>query len=38
MQLDVSPLAGEDIANLMMRIAQAPPEVIARYKAAMNSN
>jgi tripartite-type tricarboxylate transporter receptor subunit TctC len=38
MQLDVSPLAGEEIAKLMMRIAQTPPAVIARYKAAVSSN
>lgn len=38
MQLDVSPLAGEEIAKLMTRIAQTPPDVIARYKVAVNSN
>jgi tripartite-type tricarboxylate transporter receptor subunit TctC len=38
MQLDVSPLKGDDIAKLMTRIAQTPPAVIARYKATVNSN
>jgi tripartite-type tricarboxylate transporter receptor subunit TctC len=38
MQLDISPLKGDDIAKLMLRIAQTPPAVIARYKAAVNSN
>jgi tripartite-type tricarboxylate transporter receptor subunit TctC len=38
MQLDVSPMAGEDIARLMTRIAQTPPAVIARYKAAVSAN
>ncbi|HEY6255307.1 MAG TPA: hypothetical protein VIY51_05885, partial [Xanthobacteraceae bacterium] len=38
MQLDVSPVAGEEMQRLMLRIAQTPPAVIARYKAAVNSN
>jgi tripartite-type tricarboxylate transporter receptor subunit TctC len=38
MQLDVSPMAGEEIARLMVRIAQTPPAVVARYKAAVNSS
>jgi hypothetical protein len=38
MQLDVSPLGSEDIGKLMARIAQTPPAVIARYKAAVSSN
>jgi tripartite-type tricarboxylate transporter receptor subunit TctC len=38
MQLDVSPLGGEDIGKLMTRIAQTSPAVIARYKAAVSSN
>jgi tripartite-type tricarboxylate transporter receptor subunit TctC len=38
MQLDVSPVAGEEIAKLIARIAQTPPAVVARYKAAVSSN
>jgi tripartite-type tricarboxylate transporter receptor subunit TctC len=38
MQLDVSPVAGEEIQKLMIRIAQTPPAVISHYKAAVNSN
>jgi tripartite-type tricarboxylate transporter receptor subunit TctC len=38
MQLDVSPLAGVEMQKLMTRIAQTPPAVIARYKAAVGSN
>ena len=38
MQLDVSPVAGEEISKLMARIAQTPPALVARYKAAVNAN
>jgi tripartite-type tricarboxylate transporter receptor subunit TctC len=38
MQLDVSPVAGAEIARLMARIAQTPPTVVARYKAAVSAN
>jgi tripartite-type tricarboxylate transporter receptor subunit TctC len=38
MQLDVSPVAGEELAKLMARIAQTPPALVARYKAAVNAN
>jgi tripartite-type tricarboxylate transporter receptor subunit TctC len=38
MQLDVSPVAGDEIAKLMTRIAQTPPAVISHYKAAVDSN
>jgi tripartite-type tricarboxylate transporter receptor subunit TctC len=38
MQLDVSPVAGDEMQKLMARIAQTPPALIARYKAAVNSN
>ena len=38
MQLDVSPVSGDEIRKLMMQIAQTPPAVIARYKAAVGSN
>jgi tripartite-type tricarboxylate transporter receptor subunit TctC len=38
MQLDVSPMAGDEMQKLMTRIAQTPPALIARYKAAVSSN
>jgi tripartite-type tricarboxylate transporter receptor subunit TctC len=38
MQLDISPVAGTELQNLMARIARMPPAVIARYKAAVSSN
>jgi tripartite-type tricarboxylate transporter receptor subunit TctC len=38
MQLDISPMAGDQMQKLMTRIAQTPPAVIARYKAAVSSN
>jgi tripartite-type tricarboxylate transporter receptor subunit TctC len=38
LQLDVSPVPGEELRAIMARIAQTPPAVIARYKAAVNSN
>jgi len=38
MQLDVSPLTGDEMQKLMTRIAQTPPAVIARYKTAVGSN
>ncbi len=38
MQLDVSPVDGDAMQKLMARIAQTSPAVIARYKAAVNSN
>jgi tripartite-type tricarboxylate transporter receptor subunit TctC len=38
MQLDISPVAGTELQNLMARIARTPPAVIARYKAAVSSN
>jgi tripartite-type tricarboxylate transporter receptor subunit TctC len=38
MQLDVSPVAGDEIQKLMIRIAQTPPAVISHYKAAVDSN
>lgn len=38
MQLDVSPVAGGDMQKLMARIAQTPPALIARYKAALAAN
>jgi tripartite-type tricarboxylate transporter receptor subunit TctC len=38
MQLDVSPMAGAEMQQLMTRIAETPPALVARYKAAVNSN
>jgi tripartite-type tricarboxylate transporter receptor subunit TctC len=38
MQLDVSPMAGDEIQRVMARIAQTPAAVIGRYKAAVTSN
>ena len=38
MQLDVSPVAGDEMQKLMIRIAQTSPAVIAHYKAAVNAN
>jgi tripartite-type tricarboxylate transporter receptor subunit TctC len=38
MQLDVSPVAGAELQIQMARIAQTPPAVIARYKAAVSAN
>jgi tripartite-type tricarboxylate transporter receptor subunit TctC len=38
MQLDVSPVAGDEIAKLMTRIAQTPPAVISHYKAAVSAD
>ncbi len=38
MQLDVSPLGGEEMHKLMLRLAQTPPAVVAHYKAAVGAN
>ena len=38
MQLDVSPVAGDEMQRLMTRIARTPPAVVSHYKAAVNSN
>jgi tripartite-type tricarboxylate transporter receptor subunit TctC len=38
MQLDVSPLSGEEMRKLMLGLAATPPAVIARYKAAVSAN
>jgi tripartite-type tricarboxylate transporter receptor subunit TctC len=38
MQLDVSPVAGDEIQKLMTRIAQTPPAVISHYKAAVSAD
>jgi tripartite-type tricarboxylate transporter receptor subunit TctC len=38
MQLDVSPMAGDEMQKLMTRMAETPPALIARYKAAVNTN
>jgi tripartite-type tricarboxylate transporter receptor subunit TctC len=38
MQLDISPLAGAQMQALMLNIARTPPDVIARYKAAVGAS
>jgi tripartite-type tricarboxylate transporter receptor subunit TctC len=38
MQLDVSPVGGDEMQKLMSRIAETPAAVIARYKAAVSTN
>ena len=38
MQLDVSPVAGADMQKLMAHIAQTPPALVGRYKAALAAN
>lgn len=38
MQLDISPLAGAQMQELMLGIARTPPDVIARYKAAVGAS
>jgi tripartite-type tricarboxylate transporter receptor subunit TctC len=38
MQLDISPMSGAEMQTLMARIAETPPAVIARYKAAVSAN
>jgi hypothetical protein len=38
MQLDVSPMAGDELQLLMTRIAATPAALVARYKAAVSSN
>ncbi len=37
LQLDISPVSGDEIGHLMARIAQTPPAIIARYKAAVST-
>ena len=37
MKIDISPLSGDDIAKIVMRIAKTPPAVVARYNAILHS-
>jgi tripartite-type tricarboxylate transporter receptor subunit TctC len=37
MKIDISPLSGDEIQKIVLRIAQTPPAVIARYNAILHS-
>ena len=37
LQLDVSPRSGDEIQDVIARIAKTPPALIARYKDILNS-
>jgi tripartite-type tricarboxylate transporter receptor subunit TctC len=37
LQIDVSPLAGDEIARILQRLAQSPPALIQRYKEILAS-
>jgi hypothetical protein len=37
LDLDVSPLDGETVRGMIARLAQSPPELIARYKAILEA-
>ena len=37
LQLDVSPRSGDEIQDVITRIAATPPALIARYKDILNS-
>ena len=37
LQIDISPLSGEEIADILRRIAQSPPALIQRYKDILAS-
>jgi hypothetical protein len=37
MQLDISPRSGDEIAEVIKRIAQTPPALVARYKEILGS-
>jgi hypothetical protein len=32
LQIDISPLSGEEIGQVLRRLAQSPPALIQRYK------
>ena len=32
LQVDISPLAGEELAQVLQRLARSPPALIQRYK------
>jgi tripartite-type tricarboxylate transporter receptor subunit TctC len=36
-QLEVSPMTGEDVAALIRKVAQTPPDIVARVRAALES-
>jgi tripartite-type tricarboxylate transporter receptor subunit TctC len=35
LQVDISPLAGEEIAQILQRLARSPPDLIRRYKVIL---
>jgi len=37
MNLDISPVSGDEIQAVMARMAQTPPALIERYRAALQS-
>jgi tripartite-type tricarboxylate transporter receptor subunit TctC len=37
LQIDISPLSGEEIAQVLQRLAQSPPDLIQRYKDILAS-
>jgi hypothetical protein len=37
MQIDISPLPGEDVQEIVARIAHTPPALIQRYKDVLSS-
>jgi len=37
MKIDVSPLSGDEIAKIVIRITQTPPAVVARYNAILHA-
>ena len=37
LKIDISPLSGDEIAKIVQRIAQTPPDVVARYNAILHS-
>ena len=37
LDLDVSPLDGATVRGMIARLAQSPPELIARYKAILEA-
>jgi tripartite-type tricarboxylate transporter receptor subunit TctC len=38
MKIDISPLSGDEIQKIVVRIAQTPPPVVARYNAILHAN
>ena len=37
LRIDVSPLSGDEMANIIARIAGTPPAVVARYNAILQT-